>query len=930
MTKTINAVTAPVAKMPAEPQAIGLAADLEATLLAALAAGNAADADRVAAEAVERRTDADVLLRLFDALIDAGMPRPAMLVLEHLGATNQTDPALVWRTARGVAAVAGSQAAIGYLRQTLFPVPPADGGEGLREAFYRQGQELLETRGFVLRQSELIDRLQRAIERTQGIADFLGSELRHAQANTAFATLCNQWGEPFGFMPPSARHFRILFVSGDSNSPSHQYRVTNVIQGLAEHGVEADWIPVDKVEALGGRLASYSLVVFWRVALIPVIDRITAACRFANVPVVYDTDDYVFEPRVANVKYVDGIRFLPAAEMELYEWGVKAYRAMLLRCQFSTFSTPFLAARGAELGRTSHVIRNGLDRRFLEMAALPPLKRNDDLVMIGYTPGSRTHQRDFRNAAPAVARVLAENPKARFKIVGDFDPFEYPEFLAVSDQILIDPTLGREQLREKIRTFDINIAPLELNNPFTEAKSELKYFEPACLGVPTVATPTQVFVDSIEPGITGFLARTTEEWYDALTKLVRDHKLRHRVAANAKAAVLKTYDIATLGGVAKTVYTDIIRQFRAGLGRTDGALTISMLLPKLTRGSGGHAKAISMMRGLSNLGHDVHLHFTEPSEDFPTADSVRQEYNLLSSVAVSAGDIDLRPCDIAIATFWKTAHMLRERPSIARVRAYLMQDYEPLFYPMSDDYVGAEQSYRLGLRNISYGPWIRDKIKRDLDIDADWIPFFIDKATFKADLSAKRPADRLVVFNRPEMPRRLFNLTMEGIRRFVEKTNFTGTIDLFGSYADAHIPFPHVNHRVISPPEMAKLFRSGTVGIAISSTNPSMVPFEMMACGLPVIDIDYGGNAINYGGAENAWLMPPDPDAFADGIAALLDSPAEMERLSANGLGFIAKFPDESDVIERLDALLQRYVGEEKPTPIEDEDGDLGIMPLAV
>jgi GT2 family glycosyltransferase len=51
--------------------------------------------------------------------------------------------------------------------------------------------------------------------------------------------------------------------------------------------------------------------------------------------------------------------------------------------------------------------------------------------------------------------------------------------------------------------------------------------------VPTVASPAGPFRRAITHGVTGFLAGTEDEWYDALTRLAADAALRHRVAQSA-------------------------------------------------------------------------------------------------------------------------------------------------------------------------------------------------------------------------------------------------------------------------------------------------------------------------------------------------------------------------------------------------------------
>ncbi len=97
------------------------------------------------------------------------------------------------------------------------------------------------------------------------------------------------------------------------------------------------------------------------------------------------------------------------------------------------------------------------------------------------------------------------------------------------------------ELPREYASFDINIAPLEVGNRYCEAKSELKYFEAALAGVPTVASPTQPFVDAIRAGQTGFLASSHEEWYARLKDLIQDPALRTSIANNAYREVLWLY-----------------------------------------------------------------------------------------------------------------------------------------------------------------------------------------------------------------------------------------------------------------------------------------------------------------------------------------------------------------------------------------------------
>jgi glycosyltransferase involved in cell wall biosynthesis len=132
---------------------------------------------------------------------------------------------------------------------------------------------------------------------------------------------------------------------------------------------------------------------------------------------------------------------------------------------------------------------------------------------------------------------------------------------ALEDKIEWRNFVPLERLAEEVARFDINLAPLEVGNPFCEAKSELKFFEAALAGVVTIAFPTGPFRRAIRHGETGFLAETQREWHDALTKLVGDPALRRRVSAQAHRDVLWSFGperrTQTMG-----VFLDLLRDGR--------------------------------------------------------------------------------------------------------------------------------------------------------------------------------------------------------------------------------------------------------------------------------------------------------------------------------------------------------------------------------
>ena len=257
----------------------------------------------------------------------------------------------------------------------------------------------------------------------------------------------------------------------------------------------------------------------------------------------------MFEPELAVVRYIDGIR-----SQDIPEEAVRAYydrvRRTLLECDFGIAPTEFLAGRIRRVGKPSFVHPNGFDAETLARSRLAVRdrrnKRGDGLARIGYATGTRTHQKDFAVAAGAVARVLRERPNSRLVLFKHsqsslLNVSEFPELADVQHQIEWRDFVPLSDLPSELAQFDVNIAPLEVGNPYCESKSELKYFEAALAGTPTIASPTQPFVSAIHDGKTGLLADTEEDWYLAIRTMVDTPEARQAIAERAFYDALSHY-----------------------------------------------------------------------------------------------------------------------------------------------------------------------------------------------------------------------------------------------------------------------------------------------------------------------------------------------------------------------------------------------------
>ncbi|HET6865323.1 MAG TPA: glycosyltransferase, partial [Solirubrobacteraceae bacterium] len=75
----------------------------------------------------------------------------------------------------------------------------------------------------------------------------------------------------------------------------------------------------------------------------------------------------------------------------------------------------------------------------------------------------------------------------------------------------------------------------------------------------------------------------------------------------------------------------------------------------------------------------------------------------------------------------------------------------------------------------------------------------------------------------------------------------------------------------------------------LSLTNFSLTPKEMMACGLPCVELAGASAESIFGEARPLELAPLDPHAIADALERLLVDRERWEQLSRAGLEYVAE-----------------------------------------
>ncbi len=346
----------------------------------------------------------------------------------------------------------------------------------------------------------------------------------------------------------------ILFIShgvGDSA----RYRTAHVAEELRRQGFTTA-LTVQDNPFLVSYAKHFSVFVFHRVLYTEKVARFITAIKQAGKTIIFETDDLVYDPKF--LPYMESYTQMNALEKKLYEHGLGAEILADSYVAVATTTTTFLADRLREQGKRVFVVRNKLsqeDVRWCEEALSARPSETRDTVRLCYLSGTMSHNKDFATITPVIMKLLAQYRELRLVLAG---PLHVDDALnQYAGQIERVPLLGRQAYFQRVAQMDINLAPLDVGNPFCEAKSELKWFEAGAVGVPTVAAATRTFAEAITDGVDGFVAHNEQEWQEKLVRLIESPEERRQMGSLARQAVMARY---TTESAVDTEYSNYLKE----------------------------------------------------------------------------------------------------------------------------------------------------------------------------------------------------------------------------------------------------------------------------------------------------------------------------------------------------------------------------------
>ncbi len=294
------------------------------------------------------------------------------------------------------------------------------------------------------------------------------------------------------------------------------------------------------------------------------------------------------------------------------------------------------------------------------------------------------------------------------------------------------------------------------------------------------------------------------------------------------------------------------------------------------------------------------------------------------------GDVSLPvgPEDVFLATFWTTAELAvrvakwqaAEYDQPVRPFGYLVQDFEPGFYPWSGQWALARQTYAGDVPTIAV---INTSLLRD-HLAGEGIRF-AGEFTFEPRLAAAlRPfldepprerTRRIVVYGRPETPRNAFPLIVDGLREWARTDPKARgwKVESAGRKHPSIDLAPGLLLRSLGKLELAAygaLLRESAVGLSLMiSPHPSYPPLDMAHLGMLVATNRFAAKDLSTWHENIRSLAGLSADAIAAALRDLTDAfeadPGAGDRggpLRPDFLAIGPLFPFAEELAERLKA----------------------------
>lgn len=345
---------------------------------------------------------------------------------------------------------------------------------------------------------------------------------------------------------------KVLFLSmhRPDRSPGQRFRFEQYLPYLRSQGLECDhsWLlndADDKVfygrgsllpkvrvglkalsirvrNVISNALGRYDVVFVAREAMFagpPLFEELFA---LSNSRMVFDFDDSIWIPAISEANKA----FAPL------KFTNKIDR--ILRLSTKVFAgNDYLADYARKFSSDVNIVPTTIDTdEYVPRSGV----RTGGPVCVGWS-GSFSTVQHFKVSLPVLKRIRGKyGDRVTFKVIGDAS-YREPDLQLVGDAWKLETEI------DDLRRIDIGLMPLP-DDEWSRGKCGLKGLQYMALGIPTLMSPVGVNCEILTDGESGFLPKSEDEWFERLSTLIEQPKLRHKLGHAGREVVVERYSLA--------------------------------------------------------------------------------------------------------------------------------------------------------------------------------------------------------------------------------------------------------------------------------------------------------------------------------------------------------------------------------------------------
>lgn len=310
---------------------------------------------------------------------------------------------------------------------------------------------------------------------------------------------------------------------------------------------------------------------------------------------------------------------------------------------------------------------------------------------------------------------------------------------------------------------------------------------------------------------------------------------------------------------------------------------IALIVQGIAKFSGGATSVLRLGTYLEKYGYSVsYLDFTNQNIKEIHNNAI---FNLptYSGKIRNYDEVGIEDYDVVIATSWESFYRLNK---FKAYKMYFVQDYEPYFNKFNEKFLLAKKTYELGAHIISLGSWNLKMIKKECKIvskmDALSFPYepneyFLSVKRDYINYNQKKIL-KIAVYTKEE-GKRIPNILQYILKKASEEFKRKGIeLDiLFFGLKDNYTVSIGKNLGKLTKKKLVELYNQCDFGMCASMTNISLVPYEMLATGLPVIEF-IDGSYSDFLPSASATLIDYDYHTLVMKIEHLLNEPVLIQK----------------------------------------------------